>query len=250
MDNQLKGWVTPAIVGVVSFAGGAITGYFIRKRQENSLKEEIADTRIGVIADMEALESNFAQLCFAFEERDRKYDGHLQKVMRVVSKVVDDVTVSEYVDVVHGAQINTEVTLPTESDEEEWSEEADDDWDYDVEVPLRGPVDPYIIHRDEFFADEEGYDNHTTLTYYQGDDILCDETDAPIYNADKITGPLIFGHGSQDPSIVYIRNPRLKAEYEVLLEYGTFAEEILGQKVHKSLEAEEFKHSLLKFREE
>jgi hypothetical protein len=172
-------------------------------------------------------------------------------MMRVVRAATQDVETFLDEEVVVREVIANEslVTFAVDSEDQEWNEETHDHWDYDEEVAQRGPEHPYIIHRDEFFAEELDY-SHSSLMYYRGDDILVDELDVPIYNADKIVGNLTFGHGSQDPHIVYIRNDRLKAEYEVLLDYGTFAAEILGQGVTKSKEAQDFKHSLLKFRTE
>jgi hypothetical protein len=131
---------------------------------------------------------------------------------------------------------------------ENWTED-DDDWDYDEEVAARSPEHPYIIHRDEYMSNEMDY-VQSTLTYYKGDNILCDDLDVPVYQPEKIVGPLRFGHGSQDPHIVYIRNEELEGEYEVLLEYGTFEAQILNQKVAKDLDTNNLKHSLMKFREE
>jgi hypothetical protein len=250
MQSQFRGWVTPAIVGVASFAGGAVAGYFFQKYRDSAK----FDTSIqDAAADITDLESQMVQLAFMFEERDRKYDGHLQQMMRVVRSATQDVETfleeDDVVVVLDDSRTDAVVTFAVDSEDQEWNEETDDHWDYDEEVAQRGPEHPYVIHRDEFFAEEMDY-SHSSLMYYKGDDILVDELDVPIYNADKIVGNLNFGHGSQDPHIVYIRNDRLKAEYEVLLDYGTFAAEILGQGVTKSKEANDFKHSLLRFRTE
>ena len=251
MEQQLRGWVTPAIVGVASFAAGAVSGYFFKKYRDSAK----FDTSIqDAAADIVDLESNLAQLSFMFEERDRKYDGYLQQMMRTVRAAIIDVETTVDAEVIHDGLKTTnedgDVVFAVETEEDEWNEETDDHWDYEEELKNRGPDHPYIIHRNEYFSDEMGFDNHSSLMYYKGDDILVDDLDTPIYNPEKVTGPLIFGHGSQDPHVVYVRNEKLKAEYEILLDYGTFAAEILGQKVHKSAEAEEFKHSLLRFREE
>jgi hypothetical protein len=102
-----------------------------------------------------------------------------------------------------------------------------DSWNYDEEVKARNPELPYILHKDEFYDEERGYVQHT-LTFYEGDNVLVDEEDAPIYNYERVTGPLKFGHGSGDPNVVYIRNDKQRAEYEIIKDEGYFSVEVLG----------------------
>ncbi len=118
----------------------------------------------------------------------------------------------------------------------------DDEWNYAQEIRDRDPSEPYVIHKDEFYSEERGF-TQTTLTYYAGDNILVDEEDAPIYNHDSVTGPLLFGHGSGDPKVVHIRNEKRKAEYEVVREPGLYSEEILGITIENNERAKDLRHS-------
>ena len=105
-----------------------------------------------------------------------------------------------------------------------------DDWDQEEEEKLRTRDKPYIITKSEFWNEErrdEGY-SQTTLTYYSGDDIMADQEEKPIYNHDSVVGPLMFGHGSDDANVFYVRNDKLKAEYEILRDSGMFAVEVMG----------------------
>jgi hypothetical protein len=106
--------------------------------------------------------------------------------------------------------------------------EQEDEWDYEAEQSSRTPHEPYIIHSDEFHSGESGL-RQTTLTYYAGDDVLCDEAETPIYNAGEVVGELRFGHGSKDANVVYVRNEKLGGEYEIVRDEGHFAIEVLGQ---------------------
>lgn len=101
------------------------------------------------------------------------------------------------------------------------------EWDYTEELKGRSPESPYILHQDEFYSDERGYAQQT-LTYYAGDQILVDEHDKPIYNYGSIVGELNFGHGSNDPNVVYVRNEKQEAEYEILLDSSSFEVSVLG----------------------
>lgn len=121
-------------------------------------------------------------------------------------------------------------------------------WDYSIEVPLRKDNAPYIISVDEFMADEFSF-HQTSLVYYAGDDILCDEKNIPIYNYKTVVGDLRFGHGSNDPTLVYIRNHENRAEYEVQRNDGHYAHEVLGYEYESEAEQDEIRHSRnLKFR--
>jgi len=124
----------------------------------------------------------------------------------------------------------------------------DDDWDYDTEVANRTKDVPYIIHQEEFIADEMNY-RQETLTYYAGDDIMADSADTPIYGYQGLMGELKFGHGSKDPSVVYIRNEGIHMEWEVLLHTGLFSVEVMGLSMEQDAENEiRHSHNVLKFR--
>jgi hypothetical protein len=79
----------------------------------------------------------------------------------------------------------------------------------------------------------EGYD-HVTLTYYEVDDVLCNERDEivdPDRDRENLVGERnlnLFGHGSNDASIVYIRNDKLEIVFEVVKSPNSFAEEVHG----------------------
>lgn len=143
---------------------------------------------------------------------------------------------------------------------EDYDEEEDDtpvitvrrwgesDWDYELEVSKRTPSEPYIIHQDEFINDEMDF-RQETVTYYAGDDIMAGEDDTPMYNYSAMMGELRFGHGSTSESIVYIRNEKLKMEWEVIRHDGLFMYEVLGHEMEAAEEAS-LRHSVQKFRPE
>jgi hypothetical protein len=245
MRLQLKReWVIPASVGVASFVAGIGAGYYLALSRFKK-----------VDARLEELESERVQLEFKRNEMDHDFNMMVQQCARVVremkehgqeflNKFQDDesILLSRQG---HPSFINLD---EVEDDEEEASvtnifpEEEDTDWDYEEELASRRPDVPYIIHRDEYFGEEMDC-VQTTITYYAGDNILCDERDTPIYNPEKIVGTLVFGHGSNDPNVVYVRNETLQAEYEVLLDQGHYMVEVLGQSIDDALAAQDLKHS-------
>ena len=102
-----------------------------------------------------------------------------------------------------------------------------DEWDYEAELAQRKPDEPFIIHQDEYFADEQGYEKKT-YHYYVSDNILTDIVDTPVYQHEKLVGELKFGHGSTDKNVCYVRNPALEMDMEVLRNEGSYEQEVLG----------------------
>jgi hypothetical protein len=120
------------------------------------------------------------------------------------------------------------VVEPARSSNEDKSK--DDDWDYSKEVPKRNQHHPYVIHQDEYNAEEPGYQQQT-WTYYAADDILVDEDDEVVVRPELIVGTenlRKFGHGSDDPDVVFIRNDRVQIEFEICRTLKSHSVEVLG----------------------
>lgn len=128
--------------------------------------------------------------------------------------------------------------------------DLNDVWDQEKEDQKRTTEAPYVLQREEFYEEQQGY-HQSTLTYYAGDEILVDEEDKPIYNYIQIIGPILFGHGSGDPKVFYVRNDKLRAEYEIIHDQGLYSVEVLGLEIEENARANDLKHSThRKFREE
>ncbi len=127
-----------------------------------------------------------------------------------------------------------------------------DDWDLELELAKRAsnPGEPFVIHYDEFTENDPGY-SQSSLTYYVGDDTLVDEQEKPIMGHSVITGPLLFGHGSGDPNVVFVQNDHLQAMYEIIQDTGYFSVEVLGLQLEEAQQREELRHAAnLRFRDD
>lgn len=208
MEIQLnRDWIVKSTIGVVSFGAGVGVGYAIYAMKNRKFVRDIQAVMESI--EEEALEQvNENQLILQpiFEE-DEDEEIPLPVVMESVWP-----------------------TVP--------ADDAGEDWDWEVEERARelNPNAPYVIHRREYEDQDKEFYSQSTLTYYKGDDVLCDEHDVPVYNAEAIASPLDFGRGSGDPNVVYIRNDKLQAEYEVLLDHGYYSVEVLGQEIEHSFE--------------
>lgn len=105
-------------------------------------------------------------------------------------------------------------------------------WDYSVETKRREmtPDGPHILHVDEYNAGEKEYDQDT-LTWYDGDDVLCDNRDNIVEHGEEKLGLQnlqLFGKGSGDPNVLYIRNDQFEMDYEVIRSDGSYAQEVQG----------------------
>jgi hypothetical protein len=112
--------------------------------------------------------------------------------------------------------------------------EVTHEWDWHEERRRRSPNIPYVIHYDERH-EIDGY-SEMTLTYYTVDDVLCNERDEiidPDYERNELIGEGNldrFGHGSNDGSIVYIRNDEKELILEVVRSPNSYGEEVHGLK--------------------
>jgi len=216
---------TVAIVGAIALGIGFGIGYLLGKRQQKFIHAVPAQdwdmSDLAVVSDTE-------------EETDTDIPDEFSEVIEKGKTFIEQ-TLGEPVEPEH------RTIFDTDSDGTVWN--------WEDETSKRTEEAPYILHQDEFITDEREY-RQSNLTYYAGDDILVDEDNVPIYNPGVILGPLLFGHGSKDPNVVYIRNSKLLAEYEVIRDPGHYSVEVLGNEIEEQASTTDLKHSSdRKFRE-
>lgn len=105
-----------------------------------------------------------------------------------------------------------------------------DGWDYAAELARRSGKEPYIISKEEYFEGEKEYEQ-IALTYYEGDDVLTDDSDSVISDTNTTVGDdnlAKFGHGSDDKNIVYVRNDKSQIDFEIARHTGTYTKDVLG----------------------
>lgn len=79
---------------------------------------------------------------------------------------------------------------------------------------------PYVISPEEF-GDYEDYER-ISLTYYT-DEVLTDENDEIVDNIDEVVGSDSLNHfGEYEDDSVFVRNDRLKCDYEILLDHRKY----------------------------
>ena len=89
---------------------------------------------------------------------------------------------------------------------------------------------PYVISPDEF-GEFEDYER-ISLSYY-ADQILADEDDEKVEDVDNVVGLESLIHfGEFEDDSVFVRNDRLKCDYEILLDQRTYSD-IIRQRPHQ-----------------
>lgn len=123
-------------------------------------------------------------------------------------------------------------------------EETLEPWDQEKENKERARFQgrPYQISVEEFQENESGFPQQT-VTYFEGDEVLTDPHDVPVYNHTNVVGEFRFGYGSGDPNVAYVRNVRGKVEYEILRDSGHYSVEVLGQTIESEHAEADLKHS-------
>jgi hypothetical protein len=89
---------------------------------------------------------------------------------------------------------------------------------------------PYIISIEEWSLTEQQYAK-TTLTYYEGSKTLADDKESILPNLKYLIGEDAvnhFGHDDDNPQTVFVRNDKLKADFEVILDVRTYNEAVFG----------------------
>lgn len=89
---------------------------------------------------------------------------------------------------------------------------------------------PYVISPEEFGEFEE-YEK-ISFSYY-ADQVLADENDELIEDVEDIIGIESLTHfGEYEPDSVFVRNDRLKCDYEILMDQRTYSE-VLKTRPHR-----------------
>lgn len=245
MNEKIEGllkqpWTVPAVIGVLSFGGGVGLGYFLAKRRQKTEEYVEYEMTDQVVFD------------FEIEDNEDKEDTETQPVRPPKVVISEEVAVSKDILKVNDlSQLRPSMLDSQEQDVEEYVSPEPDivvevtdevEWDWEEEVRNRTESAPYILHKDEFYADEKNY-SQQSLAYYAVDNIMADEDEKPVYNHLNVTGPLLFGHGSGDPNVVYIRNDERRAEYEITKLDALYSVEILGLEIENNERVADLKHS-------
>lgn len=224
MDVLKKQAIGLFAYGFTAWCGGGALAYFLTKRDLQRKYEKLADEEIRHAKEFYAKKYKSGE----YEDPVKLAEG-LAQDEQDLKDAVEDLQYGQQnssagdqeaaIRSIHGTVENKVEAV--EGDVWDWSEE--------MEARETDPTKPYVITIDEYMQNEPEH-TQTTLTYFAEDDVLADEKEH-IPNSDEIVDDdnlNRFGHGSKDNNIVYVRNDRLEADYEILFNHGSYSKDVLG----------------------
>lgn len=201
---------------ILSFAAGAAAGYFVARRRAETefntlLENEIEETRkhYARLYKRDEFDTPGAVLAKRTPKSvpdDSRPDGHsafkadTQTVERILGelkyKLKDDV-----------------------------AEEPDQGY-----TILNNPDHPYVISDEMFMENTPGY-SQIELTWFEDEVLMVDEDQEVVEDIQDMVGYenlKQFGHLSEDPAIVYVRNERREQDYEIKRSHQSHTIDVLG----------------------
>lgn len=213
----------------MSFLGGAATGALIcfailKEKYEVLANEEIENIKDYYQKEMEKIDD-------AYEEELDNLINTMNRDMYEHDKREGTKTYVDYV-----KKYSPDEIVKDKYYDMPYPDVIDKDYHEDDELPEDPPENdlqyekPFVISREEF---DEGYPHFDkiTITYYAEDDVLADEQDEIIPDIEAVVGYdslSRFGDMSDDDCVVYVRNGRLGADYEIILTQESYSESVLG----------------------
>lgn len=188
--------------------GSAVTWYYAKQKYEQIAREEI-----------ESVKEVFAKNAHHTDDisSDEKTVEEKAEIAR------DKPSVAEYAKKLskEGYTNYSNAPIMVEDDEEQQSDDPGEEpgryfGDKDAE--------PYVIAPEQF-AELDDYDR-ISLTYYS-DHILADDNDQPLEDVEGTVGFESLTHfGEYEDDSVYVRNDRLKVDYEILRDERKYSDVI------------------------
>lgn len=250
---------TKMFVAVVSSAlgaaGGAVVTHFALRKQLEEKYAKISDEEIAEARRFYRLqnkEEEYATPMDLARERgipvetatDESDDDENRVEVALVKQSAKILREKEYIpyDQMSSQQSAVEKEAVVESirhnvfDSEAPEDPGPEQFNISSEMRKRDDGRPYIISQDEFMENVDERDQ-PTLMYYEEDDVLAESPgDQVVPEIDRVIGTenLRFGYGSEDPNIVYVHNPILGVDYEIVRNTGSYAEIVLGASLRHS----------------
>lgn len=203
-------------IGVGGLAVGGGAGYLLAKKQLEALYAARVEEEVEQVREMYKRRTKTEQ--FATPE------SAVESLVKDISVRIGDTPLSE---------------LTKSAPEVEEYQEIVEDEGYTLTEPERRNIfdqpepspaelnttSPYEISAQEFM---EGENDQVTLMYYQADDTLVDEREQPVPDPDDTVGEQHLDLLDGKNNVVYVRNPVISTDFEILLNEGAYSVLVLG----------------------
>ena len=215
--NQLKVLVA---FGIGSVLGSAVTYVHSKKSFQKELEREIQDVKDNYrILRKEDYESPTDYL-----EKNRP-DSIKDDILAEV-EVNQIVAYAKASDELKEQIVNYNAFSRDEVPDKELLPEDANELLYQNLLATRTDDAPFLISVNEYFDEMREY-KKLSITYFEGDNIVCYEDDSVMLDPEQSFGLINlsrFGVKSDSEHIVYVRNPRISVDYEIVRDDGKYAD--------------------------
>lgn len=183
--------------------GSVVTWQYTKKKYEQIAQEEI-----------DSVKETFSKLK-EVKNKDNESDEN-NNVGTIVERAKDKPSIVEY-----AAKLRKQGYINYSNTDSLFEEEVDENMINDR---------PYVISPDEF-GEFDDYDT-ISLTYY-ADQVLVDEDDELVEDIEETVGfESLNAFGEYEDDSVFVRNDRLKCDYEILLDQRKYSD-VIKRKPHE-----------------
>ncbi len=183
--------------------GSVVTWQYTKKKYEQIAQEEI-----------DSVKETFSKLK-EVKNKDNESDEN-NNVGTIVERAKDKPSIMEY-----AAKLRKQGYINYSNTDSLFEEEVDENMINDK---------PYVISPDEF-GEFDDYDT-ISLTYY-ADQVLVDEDDELVEDIEETVGfESLNAFGEYEDDSVFVRNDRLKCDYEILLDQRKYSD-VIKRKPHE-----------------
>ena len=194
--------------------GSAVTWKIVKDRYEKIVQEEIKSVK-EVFSDR--FNSSNEETSSEESDEDMPEEDPVSDYRKICWDDLEDLDPSELEEEEYQADLAEYAVVSKYEDIANIYKEGGAD-----NMPTSEPREPYVIEPIEF-GELDGYKTFE-LTYYE-DGILEDEDYDIVKNPEEILGPYALGSfGEYEDDSVFVRNERLRADFQILKDYRTYDE--------------------------
>ena len=207
---------------VLAFAIGAATGVLATNKFFKTKYEKIADDEIASMKYHYATKANPEAANYAkkdVEYTEEVYKQHQQAAKSAAEQAKEKPDIVKYAEQLHkeGYTNYSTTSKPTAPSVPEPPEEEPEDSD-EADTPDLG--EPYVIPPEDF-GEFDDYEKISLI--YWADRVLTDDNNEVVEDLEGSVGiDSLTTFGEYEDDSVFVRNPRLRCDYEILLDQRNF----------------------------
>lgn len=194
-------------INVLMFTAGAaigsvVTWKFVKNKYDRIVQEEV-----------ESVKETYYEMLAIRQNGDDDAD---------VEEVKDEINEEKQHEAVTRINWSDYEDLEDEEDSEEYANLVSNYTNKEGGAVSMG-TEPYVISPYDF-GELDDY-SEIELTYYEGDDTLEDDEGRIVSDREELIGPTaLFTFGEYEDDAVFVRNERLRTDFQILKDYRSYAE--------------------------